>query len=97
MQQNDTFSQVDTLLKRLQEIISLENRESLETLGSYIVGELLGDYNGIYQGLYEKNPTIQKIGDLASDLEISNGTEEQLQDMWREVKELTRSLNSTKP
>lgn len=85
---------LETLVIKLNEFISLEESESIETLGSYIVGELLGDYDGIYRGLYETNPTIQKIGDLASDLEISNGTEEQLQDMWSEIKQLVADMSS---
>lgn len=75
------MSAIDILVEKLNEIIALENTASAETLGGYIVGELLGDYDNVYAELNETNPVVQRIGDLAIDLEISNGNTEELQGM----------------
>jgi hypothetical protein len=84
--------QTDYLADRLNEIILLEGNEPIEKLGGYIVGELMGDNEGKYSGLYESNAKVQRIGDLASDIEISNGTPEELNEMWREIKQHANSL-----
>ena len=81
-----------TLVKKLDEIINLERNTQIETLGSYIVGELLGDYDNLYIELNETNPIAQRIGDLASDLEVANGSEIELSAMWNEIKQLTEEL-----
>jgi len=85
-------SQIKYLLDELDKIISLETTQPLEKLGGYIVGELLGDYEGKYSGLYDSNAKVQRIGDLASDLEISNGNPDQLQAMWIEIKQLVGEI-----
>lgn len=80
------------LISFLDDIFAQEDGETLDVLGGYIVGELLGDYDGKYSNLYENNPTVQRLGDIASDLEISNGTDAQLISMWQELKQLTDEL-----
>lgn len=86
------MSQISELANFLNEIIPLEKKEPLYKLGGYIVGELIGDYEDKYTNLYENNPTVQKIGDLASDLEISNGNPEEL---WEEIKRLSKELSKS--
>lgn len=78
-----------------EEILSAEKTESRETLAAYIVGELVCDYDDIYEELIENNFKVQQISDLASDLEWSNGYDElDLQDMWRELKNLIEELKN---
>ena len=77
-----------------EEILSAEKTESRETLAAYIVGELVCDYDDIYEELIENNFKVQQISDLASDLEWSNGSEVQLEYMWRELKNLIEELKN---
>ena len=77
-----------------EEILPAEKTESRETLAAYIVGELVGDYDDIYEELIENNFKVQQISDLASDLEWSNGSEVQLEYMWRELKNLIEELKN---
>lgn len=83
-------------MKKLNEIIVQEQSTSIETLGGYIVGEILGDYEKKYVELNKTNSTVQRIGDLASDIEISNGSLEELQGMWTELKQLVGKLGTDK-
>lgn len=83
---------IQTLKLKLSEIIGQEDSTEVTVLASYIVGELLGDYDGVYAELNEKNPAVQRIGELAADIEIANGSEEQLSVMWEELKELVGFL-----
>lgn len=80
------------LVKFLNEILQEEHHLSRETLASYIVGELIGDHDDIYKELLEDSPQVKRMADLASDLEWSNGSEQELDGMWLEIKALTRSL-----
>ncbi len=84
------------LLIFIDEILQEEQSTSREVLAGYIVGELLGDYDNIYEKLREDNPKVERIADLASDLEWSNGSEEELDAMWQELKTLTQKLRSEK-
>ena len=77
-----------------EEILPAEKTESRETLAAYIVGELVCDYDDIYEELIENNFKVQQISDLASDLEWSNGSEVQLEYMWRELKNLIEELKN---
>ena len=77
-----------------EEILSAEKTESRETLAAYIVGELICDCDDIYEELIENNFKVQQISDLASDLEWSNGSEVQLEYMWRELKNLIEELKN---
>ena len=77
-----------------EEILPAEKTESRETLAAYIVGELICDYDDIYEELIENNFKVQQISDLASDLEWSNGSEVQLEYMWRELKNLIEELKN---
>lgn len=86
------MSAINILAEKLNSIIALEDSTSIEVLGSYIVGELLGDYDNIYTELNETKPAVQRIGDLASDLEISNGNTNELQEMWNELKKLVETI-----
>lgn len=83
---------IQILKNKLTEIIKQEESTDVETLAGYIVGELLGDYDGTYAELNESNATVQRIGELAADLERSNGDENQLAAMWDELKSLTNTL-----
>ena len=84
------------LLIFIDEILQEEQSTSREVLAGYVVGELLGDYDNIYEKLREDNPKVERIADLASDLEWSNGSEEELDAMWQELKTLTQKLRSEK-
>lgn len=84
------------LLIFIDEILQEEQSTSREVLAGYVVGELLGDYDNIYEKLREDNPKVERIADLASDLEWSNGSEEELHAMWQELKTLTQKLRSEK-
>ena len=77
-----------------EEILPAEKTESRETLSAYIVGELICDYDDIYEELIENDFKVQQISDLASDLEWSNGSEVQLEYMWRELKNLIEELKN---
>ncbi len=84
------------LLIFIDEILQEDQSTSREVLAGYVVGELLGDYDNIYEKLREDNPKVERIADLASDLEWSNGSEEELDAMWQELKTLTQKLRSEK-
>ena len=77
-----------------EEILPAEKTESRETLAAYIVGELVGDYDNVYEKLLENDSRVQRISDLASDLEWSNGSEVQLEYMWRKLKNLIEELKN---
>jgi len=87
-----TMNAIETLIKKLNEILALEPATNVETLSSYIVGELICDYDDVYVELNENDETVQRIGDLASDLEWSNGNADELRDMWNELKTLVKEL-----
>ena len=81
------------LKKFLDEVIQLRNEgERLDLVAGYIVGELIGDYEDRYSELIESNPAVERISDLASDIEISNGTPEQLEAGWGEIVRLAGGL-----
>ena len=78
-----------------EERVPAEKTESRETLAAYIVGELVGDYDNVYEKLLENDSRVQRISNLAIDLEWSNGYDElDLQDMWRELKNLIEELKN---
>ena len=81
---------LNILINKLSQLIELEGEKTREQIASFIVGELIGDYDGKYQGLEEKYPDIRRIAELASDLEWSNGTYSQLEKMWSEMCRLIR-------
>jgi len=80
------------LSKFLQDAIAQDGEKSVETLAGYIVGELIGDYDNVYTELMKSNPDVKRIGDLASDLEWSNGSKQELEDIWTELKQLSINL-----
>lgn len=84
------------LLIFIDRISQEERTASREVLAGYIVGELLGDYDNIYEKLREDNPKVERIADLTSDLEWSNGSEEELSAMWQELKVLVQELRDEK-
>lgn len=86
------MSELEAVIKKLQEIIKLEEKVPLDQLGSYIVGALLIDESG--WKLYQANETIARIAELGSDLEISNGGEKWMTRNWQEIKQLTNELSS---
>lgn len=77
-----------TLINQLEKIIASESTESLTLLGSYVLGAIFTES----QDLYESNPIVERISDLASDLETSNGDTQELQKSWETIKTLTESL-----
>lgn len=79
------------LVNKLQQFISLTDSQTHEEIAAYIVGELIGDSTGRYRDLKE-DPVIARISDLASDLEWSNGSPEQLDEMWAELEQKIKSL-----
>lgn len=76
----------EILSTKLKDIIALEYATSIEAMASYIFGEMLGDYDDIYTDLNEENATVQRIGTLASDLDVSNGNDVELTGMWTKLK-----------
>lgn len=82
------------LADSLNDIIDNQDEKSIETLSGYIVGELLGDLDNKYVGLIEKHPNVSRIADLSADLELSNGSQSELDDMWQELKYLIRQLST---
>lgn len=80
------------LVTFLSEILREEQGKSREVLAGYIVGELIGDSDNVYHQLLNDDQSVARIADLASDLEWSNGSEEQLNAMWQELKMLTEEL-----
>lgn len=72
------------LVDRISEFLNLEDK-TREEIAAYIVGELIGDSEGRYKGLEDTYPDVARIADLASDLEWSNGTTEELDLMWGEL------------
>ena len=80
------------LSKFLQDAIAQDGEKSVETLAGYIVGELIGDYDNVYTELMKSNPDVKRIGDLASDLEWTNGSKQELEDIWTELKQLSINL-----
>lgn len=77
-----------------EEILPAEKTESRETLAAYIVGELVGDCDNVYEKLLENDSRVQRISDLAIDLEWSNGSEVQLEYMWQELKNFIEELKN---
>ena len=85
---------MDQLSKKLLHSIELEGEKSHEEIAGFIVGELIGDYEDSYRGLLEKDPSVRHIADIASDLEWSNGSRDQLDRMWSEMRSLIEGLSS---
>jgi hypothetical protein len=83
------------LTEFLESVIAQEAEKPIEVLGGYIVGELIGDYDDFYGTLYDENQTVRRIGDIASDLEISNGSEAQLGADWEQLKSLAKQLGDS--
>jgi len=81
------------LAKRLREFVALEGQKTREEIAGYIVGELICDYDRRYEDLERDRVDVERIGDLASDLEWSNGSPDDLESMWQELKSLILALN----
>ncbi|MGB4761996.1 MAG: hypothetical protein WBP12_01400 [Candidatus Saccharimonas sp.] len=80
------------LAKKLQDFLELEGNKSREEIAAYIVGELVGDYDGLYTELLKNDVDVVRIADLASDLEWSNGSTDELVAMWEELERLINKL-----
>jgi hypothetical protein len=87
-QKRDLTADVKRTHERLKEIISLEGQKPINVLASYILGATLLDD----ADLYSDHPIIQRIGDLASDIEIRNSGSEWTQTNWTELKTLVNQL-----
>lgn len=83
------------LVSKLNEFMSLEGEKSKEQIAAYIVGELIGDYDDIYTDIKESNPSVARIAELSSDLEWSNGSRKELEEMWLELKSLISALGDS--
>lgn len=78
------------LIKRLDNIISQENKKPLKTLAGFIVGEIIVDYDNVgFRELYESDDNIVKLSANAESLEWENGDPEEL---WSEVKRYLAKL-----
>jgi hypothetical protein len=82
------MSDLEKLIKEIDSVIASEASLSLDVRGSYVIGAVLRNA----EKLYETDTIIQDIDSYASDLEIRNGNDEQLEYAWREIKRLTQYL-----
>ena len=82
------------LIVFLDEAFNKGRDTSREKIAGYIVGEIIGDYDNIYSDLLENNIKVKRIADLASDLEWSNGSKDELNFMWQELKILIGELRN---
>lgn len=85
---------LDVLSSKLTKFLSLEGIKTREEIAAYVVGELIGDINEAYVGLENTNPDVARIADLSSDLEWSNGSPEELDAMWGELKSTILNLRN---
>lgn len=83
----EPMDNLHTLIEKLNELLSLEGVNTREEIAGFIVGELIGDPDGKYKDLESAHPAVARIADLASDLEWSNGSAEELERMWQEMKQ----------
>ena len=90
------MTDLQILAAKLSSFIAMQNEKSHEEIASYIVGELIGDSAGKYQGFEDQNVTVARIADLASDLEWSNGSDQELELAWNELVAAIGSLSSEK-
>lgn len=85
-----------TLIEKLTGFLSLEGVNTREEIAGFIVGELIGDPDSKYKDLENTHLDVAQIADLASDLEWSNGSTEELERMWQEMKQaILRLPNQT--
>lgn len=82
----------EQLQNKLAQLVALEGEKSREQIAGYIVGELIGDYDKKYEELLKTYPSLERIADLASDLEWSNGSKDELEELWQEMCSLIKSL-----
>ena len=85
------MTNIQEIIREFDAVIALETSEPLTTLGSYILGVILRDP----QHLYETNPIIEQISDLASRLEIKDGDDLQLKADWEYLKRLVKRLKNS--
>lgn len=87
---------IQHLVKVLQNFIAQEGKRSIQDISYDIVGHVLGytseDPDHTFAKIYHEDDLVQKITDLAGNVEVSNGTEQQLAEMWAELKRLVRQL-----
>ena len=88
---------LNELIVFLDAVVAREGETPLSARGSFIVGEILGDYSGKYSELYTKNEDVQKIAECASDIEISNGDTKQLEELWSNIKLHLEKLKNSSP
>lgn len=82
----------EILKQKLHECIALENTRSARDIAGFIVGEYIGDYENKYEDLEDNDINLQRIGELAGDLEISNGNEQELAAMWIQLKDRINAM-----
>jgi|GEM_PF-1635630 len=85
------MNDLQNLIQRFDEIIALENDETLCVLGGYIIGAILEQPHK----LYESSSLLQTIDDHASRLELEDGTPEQLQRDWNIIKSNVKALKDS--
>ncbi len=85
------------LISKLSEFIAMDSENNHEQIAGFIVGELIGDYDDKYGKLRKEYPEVERIAELASDLEWSNGSGDDLGAMWTELISLVEDLNKRNP
>jgi hypothetical protein len=86
---------MEKLIKKLKQIIASEKSSPLDQLGTNILYvTVLG--NEEEQNIYENDPLITEIGNLASDLEIKNGDDKYMKKSWERIKEIINALDEGK-
>lgn len=82
------MNDLDKLINELEKIINDEASTPLDVRGSYVIGAILRKE----WDLYDTNTIVQTIESDASNLETRNGTDEELEHAWQEIKRLTQVL-----
>ena len=86
------MTSLQILATKLSSFTAMKHEKTHEEVAAYIVGELIGDATGKYEGIADQNTTVARIADLASDLEWSNGSEQELELAWNELVKLIADL-----
>lgn len=87
---DNTELSINTIYLRLNEIVKNEAQESLDRVGSYVVGCTLA-VDGI-ERLFEDYPVLEEIADIGSELEYQG--EEYFQDYYQRLKKLVEKLEA---
>ncbi|MEO5949291.1 MAG: hypothetical protein ABIP74_02725 [Candidatus Saccharimonas sp.] len=86
------MNNIHMLIKELNDTIARESTTSVGILCNYITGELLGDYDGTYTELRERDATVNRIAELSASIETADGGADELRARWEELKSLVKVL-----